>query len=118
MEKQTSPNFFCSRGKIYKKELANDFSLSRNVVLLLIQSVLLVSAVKQQKELSLTPCWKWLQILDATFSNYFRYSTYSSLITRIYSGLYVVHTCTSTEPSTQWICEICVVGYSENCSTQ
>ena len=107
MEKQTSPNFFCSHDKIYKKELASDFSLSRNVVLFLTQSVLLVSAVKQQKELSLTPCWKWLPILDATFSNYSRYSTDSSLSTRIYSVLDVVHT--TTEPSTQCTCGICVV---------
>ena len=66
------------------------FSLSRYVVLCLTQSLLLVSAVKQRKELSLTPCWKWLPILDATFSNYSRYSTYSSLITRIYSVLYIM----------------------------
>ena len=80
VKKQTSPNFFYSRGKITKEELASHFSLSRNVVLFLTRSVLLVSAVKQQKELSLTPCWKWLQIWDATFSNYSRYSTYSSLL--------------------------------------
>lgn len=89
-----------------KKELASHFNLSMTVVLFLTRSVLFLFTVKQQKELSSIPCWKWLQILVVTFSNY---SRYSAVHCRFYSVLFVVHS--TAEPSTFCACRIHAVDF-------